>query len=275
MSQFVDRLLLQFSDPAQIVQLLAPTTDTNHARLLTLLNAVYNFQFATIHDVRNVTVRQTEFQKLLLTTHRTQGTWTQTIPSYMRTDIVYEDLDRPEPIWIDIAVEVGLTLVLEVDSGAIASITDYEVANFQTLDDFQKQFRYIDLNAFMAEYNITTVDELRERYQYLRSEIQLSPLVQFDPNNPANQHAYTLNIAILIRDVIDVAATLRDAKFARFALEQAIAYQREVDVAEVQTPYAPLIIFSQAALTGLPFTTNALQTFFAAEGILALFFTPS
>jgi hypothetical protein len=166
---------------------------------------------------------------------------------------------------------VGLTLVLEVDSGAIASITDYEVANFQTLADFQKQFRYIDLNAFMAKHNITTVDELRERYQYLRSEIQLSSLATFDPNDPANQHSYTLNIAIFIRDAIDVAATLRDAKLARHAIEQALAYQREVDVSEVQTPYAPFVIFSQAALNGLPFNASALQTFFAAEGILAVF----
>jgi hypothetical protein len=216
-----------------------------------------------------------EFQKLLLPTHHTQGTWTQTIPSYVRTDVIYEDLDRPEPIWIDIAAEVGLTLLLEVDSGAIASITDYEVANFQTLADFQKQFRYIDLNAFMAKYNITTVDELRERYQYLRSELQLSPLATFDPNDPANQHSYTLNIAIFIRDVIDVATTLRDAKLARHAIEQALAYQREVDVAEVQTPYAPFVIFSQAALNGLPFNASALQTFFAAEGILALSYAPS
>jgi hypothetical protein len=275
MTLFVDQVLLQLSNSAQFLQLLTPAGDTTHTRLLTLLNAVYNLPFATIHDVRNVAVNQMEFQKLVFPTHYTQGTWTQTIPGYTRTDVTYEDLDRPDPVWIDIAAEVGLTLLLEADTGEIASITDFEVANFQTLADFQKQFRYIDLNAFMAEHNITTIDELRERYQYLRSEIQLLPLVQFDPNNPANLHSYTLNIATLIRDVIDVAATLRDAKLARFALGQALAYQKEVDVAEVQNPYAPLVIFSQTALTGLPFTTDALQTFFAGEGILALFFTPS
>ena len=275
MSLFVDQVLLQLSNSAQLVQLLAPAGDTTHSLLLTLLNAVYSLPFVTIHNVSNITVGQMEFQKLVLPTHHTQGTWTQTVPSYMRTEIAYEDLDRPEPVWIDIAAEIGLTLLLEVDPGQVSSMINYEVANFQTLDDFQKQFRYIDLNAFMAKHNITTVDELRERYQYLRSEIQLSPLVPFDPNNPANQHSYTLNVAILIRDVIDVAATLRDAKLARFSLEQALAYQREVDVAEVLTPYAPLVIFPQTALSGLPFSANALQTFFDTERILVLFFTPS
>src|SRR5205807_1848233 len=96
MSHFVDQLLLQLSDKAQLVQLLAPATDTNHTRLLTLLNAAYNFQFAIIHDVRNTTVQQVELQKLLLTTHRTQGTWTQTIPNYMRTDVFYESSDKLE-----------------------------------------------------------------------------------------------------------------------------------------------------------------------------------
>ncbi len=164
MSLFVDQVLLKLSDSKQLVQLLNPADTTPQGPVRTLLNAVYNLPFATIHDVRDVTMHHMEFQRLFLPTHHSQGTWTQTAPSYMRTDVVYEDLDRPEPVWIDIAAKVGLTLVLEVDSGAIASITDYEVANFQTLVDFQKQFRYIDLNAFMAKHNITTVDELRERY---------------------------------------------------------------------------------------------------------------
>ena len=68
MSLFIDQMLLQLSDPAQLVQLLAPSTDTKHTGLLTLLNTVYGFQFATIHDVHNVTVQQTEFQMLPLST---------------------------------------------------------------------------------------------------------------------------------------------------------------------------------------------------------------
>src|SRR5437899_1814617 len=116
MSVFVDQLLLQLSDPVQLIELLAPAADTNHTRLLTLLKAVYDFQFATIHDVRDPKVLQVEPERLLLTTHRTQGTWTQTIPSYGRTDVFYEGSDKLEPIWLDLTAEVGLKLLLEVDT---------------------------------------------------------------------------------------------------------------------------------------------------------------
>ncbi len=95
---------------------------------------------------------------------------------------------------------------------------------------------------------------------------------RFDPNNPANLHSYTLNLAILIRDTIDVAAALHDIKLARAVMERVLVYSREFDGNEVLAPYAPIIIFPKAALTGLPFTDSALQTFFASQGILLLFF---
>src|SRR6266567_813650 len=179
MSLFVDQLLVQLSDPAQIVQLLAPATDTNHTRLLTLLHAAYNFQFVTIHDVRNVTVQQVELQKLLLTTHRTQGTWTQTIPTYMRTDVFYESSDKLEPIWLNLTAQVGLTLLLEVDTGAVESILIQPIEGFKTLDDFKAYFHFIDLQAFMTEHGLTTVDDLRAYAQYLITQIQLQQPPQF------------------------------------------------------------------------------------------------
>ena len=80
-----------------------------------------------------------------------------------------------------------------------------------------------------------------------------------------------MNVAILIRETVDVTAALRDAKLVRTAVERSLIYRLEVDVAEVRTPYAPMVIFPENALNGLPFTVDALQTFFATEGILAVF----
>ncbi len=260
MSQFVDRLLLQLSDPVQLIQLLDPPGDANHTRLRTLLNTMYDLEFATIHDIRNVKVQQVEFQRLLLPIHRTHGTWTQLIPSYMRTDVVYEGSKRLEPIWLDVAANLGLTLLLEIDVGEVESVVVKAIENFKTLDEFRAHFLFIDLDAFMKEHDITTVEQLREHAHYLLTEIQLRKPAPFDPNNPANLHSYTLNVAILIRETIDVTAVLRDIKLARIVIERSLSYRREFDGAEVLTPYAPIVIFSQTALGGLPFDADALQT---------------
>ncbi|HMN31286.1 MAG TPA: hypothetical protein PKE45_24255, partial [Caldilineaceae bacterium] len=83
----MDQLLVQFRDPTQLTQLLAPASDATQARLHTLLGAVYEMPFATIHDIRNLQVAQIEFQKPLFPPERLTGTWQQTIPSYTRTDL--------------------------------------------------------------------------------------------------------------------------------------------------------------------------------------------
>lgn len=275
MSLFVDRLLLQLSNSTQLIQLLDPPGDANHTRLRALLNTMYDLEFATIHDVRNVQVRRAESERLLLTTHPTRGTWTQTIPSYTRTDVVYEGSDKLEPLWFDIGAEIGLTLLLEVDAGEVESIVTHAIENFKTLAEFQAHFLFFDLAAFMAEHGITAVDELREYAQYLLAEIRLRTPPVFDPNNPANLHSYTLDLAVFIRETIDVAGALHDVKLARIVTERTQSYRKEFEGNEILVPYAPIVIFPEAALAGLPFDANALQTFFATEGVLALFLTPA
>jgi len=173
------------------------------------------------------------------------------------------------------AVQLQLTLVLEVDAGQVESILLREADDFTSLADFRARFRFFDVDRFLAEQEITTVKQLRDRHEYLVAEITLRALPAFDPNAPGNQRRYPLPVAVLIRDSIDLAATLRDAKLARVAAERSLAVQRQVDTAEVITPYAPLVIFPAAALNGTPFTADGLQAFFAAEHILALVMTPA
>jgi hypothetical protein len=275
MSLFADRLLLQLGDPVQLVQLLAPAGDPGRTRLRGLLAAAYDLSFATIHDVPEVAVRRREMERPIFPLTQTSGTWTRTNPSYMRTDVAYQELNGAEPTWLDIAAEVDVTLVLEVDAGQVASILTPDVTGFNTLAEFQARFRFIDLDAFMARHRITTVDELKQAYQYLLAEIRLQPPGPFDPASPANRRHFTLGVAVLIRDAIDVTATLRVAKLARAVAERTLTYRRDADGAEARTPYVPLVIFPEAALAGLPFTGDALRTFFATEGILALFVTPA
>lgn len=274
MSDFVDRLLVRFSNSAQLRQELVPAADTTFTRLRALLSAVYDFPFARIHTVSDVQVRRIEMQRPLFPPGRRSGTWTQTIPGYTRTDVAYEYLEGLQPTWLDVSAEVAVTAVVEADAGEVDSVLTRDVTNFTTLNQFRAHFRFFDLDEFMARHRITTVQDLKKAYQYVLTEIKLKAPPAFDPSDAANERRYTLNVAVLIRDAIDVAAALRDAKLAQTAVERTLTFRREAQEAEVRTPFAPIVIFPQAALAGLPFNAAALQTFFAGERILALFMTP-
>ena len=274
MSLFVDQLLIKFSDPIQLIELLTPASDPTRTLLRTLLDAMYDLPFATLHDVLDLEIRQIEIQRPLFPPSRTRGTWTQTIPSQTRTDVAYETMNEIEPVWLDLAAKMSLTLVLEVDTGQVEAILNRRVDEFTTLEEFRAQFRFLDLDRFMAEHGIATVEDLRERYHYLLTEIQLRAPEPFNPDDPANQHRYPLNLAIFIRDSVDVTVALREVKLAQNTLKRVLAYRQEFDEAEVRTPYAPMLIFPEAALTDLPFTAEELQTLFAAERVLVLFIAP-
>jgi hypothetical protein len=271
MSTFVDQQMLRLSQPSQLVQLVDPPGDANHTRLRALLGAGYSMEFATIHGVSNVRVRHAEFQRPLFPPRRTSGTWTQTSPSYTRADLTLERGALTDAVWVDLAAELGLTLLLEIDLGEVESVLVDKIGGFSTLAEFRNRFRFLDLDAFMAEHGITTVEELREAFQYLRAEIRGRVPGPFDPNDPANQHSYELRLALLIRDALDVASVLRDAKLARTAAERSLVLRPEVDGGEVRTPYAPVLLFPLTAVPGPPLTQAALEAFFAAEGVLALF----
>src|SRR2546423_1621309 len=115
----------------------------------------------------------------------------------------------------------------------------------------------------MDEHGLKTVEELREHAQYLRAEIRLKQL-----GTEAKPYSYSLSITVFIRDGIDIAATLHDIKLARVVSERVLAYGREFNGNEVLAPYAPIVILPRAALNGGPFREDALQPFFANQGIL-------
>ncbi|MEZ4861761.1 MAG: hypothetical protein R3C14_10650 [Caldilineaceae bacterium] len=275
MSQLIDQLLLQFSDPTQLIQALTPASDTGQTFLRTLIGAVYDMPFATLHQVLNVQVQRVVRQVPIVPLGSLNGFWQQTIPSYTRTDLCLEQQQPQAPLWLDLLVTLDLTLLLEVDPGEVESILTHSLADFNTLDEFRNQFRFIDLDAFMAKHDITSVEELKEAYNYLITEIKLRTPPTFDPNDPANQIRFPLDVAILLRDAIDVTEAMRTAKWVQQVADQRRTYQRELSTAEVRSSLAPLVIFPTAALNGLPFTAAALQRFFAAEHILSLFVTPA
>lgn len=270
MSGFVDEQMVRLRDPAQLVALIDPPGDAGHARVRALLAAMYTMDFATVRGVSDVHVRRTEFQRPVVAPRRTTGNWFQTTPAFTRTELTLEWDEPLSPVWVDLSAEIDLSLLLEIDGGEVESIVTREITGVTSLEDFRSRFRFLDLEAFMREHGITTVEELREAAHYLLTEVRLRALGPFDPDDPANRHRYELRLAMLIRDTLDVASTLRDAKLARAAVESAVLTGKP-DEAEIRTPYAPVVLVPAAAAPGGPLSTSALESFFAAEGVLALF----
>jgi hypothetical protein len=215
-----------------------------------------------------------EFERPIFPPARTIGTWTQTIPSHTRTDVVYEGSNGFAPSWIDAVTELLLTVVLDVDPGEVESIVVARIEDFTTLAEFKAKFAYLDLDAFLEKHGISTVEELKEAFEYLKAEIGLKPKGPFDPNDPGNSRRVRLKLAILVRDAIDVAAAMRDVKLALAAVERAVPYAATAGEAEVRTPFAPVLVFPENAVTGSPFTAAQLHDFFAAEHVTVLLTNP-
>jgi hypothetical protein len=273
MSDFVDQLMVKYSDPANLKALFSPPADVGYTRLKALFAALFDLPFASLHDVQSVDVLGTEFQRPFFPQRRTIGTWTQTIPNHTRTDVLYEGSDGFAAEWIDLSALLTTTVVLQVDAGGIESARVGDIGTFTTLAEFKAKFRYFDLDAFMAAHGFTTVDQVKAAYQYLLAEITFKAPPPFDPNNPANTRRFEVHLAVLLRDALDLGAALRGAKLARTAIDQTLAFRREEQEAEVRTAYAPVVIFPAASVVA-PYTVDALTKFFSTENVLALFVTP-
>jgi hypothetical protein len=273
MSLFVDKVLLQLRDPAKVKALVAPPADTNFDIVKALFAAVYELPAASLAAVKSVQVKSSEFERPIFVPERRTGTWTKTIPGHERTDVVYEGTNGMKPQWIDAVTNLSVTVALNADPGELDTVTAASIEDFTTLAQFKAKFRFFDLDAFMEEHGITTVAELKRLAHYLLAEVKLKAPPPFDPNDPANERRFELDLALLIRDTVDIAATLRDAKLTVALLEHALSFRREVEEAEVRTPLAPVVIFPNSALPA-GVTAADLKTFFAAERVLVLLTPP-
>ena len=266
---FVDTVMLDLSDPAALRNLVFPPGDA--ARVRQLLATAYALPAAVLHDVVAVEVLDVEFQWPLYPPQRWTGSWTQTMPSSLRTEVAYERADRRDPAWVDVAARLAVTAVLEVDAGAVESISITDLGEFTTLGEFRAKFAFFDLDAFLQEEGITTVEQLRAAYRYLLGRIQLRPMPAFDPASPAHQRRFDLAVAVLVRDEVDLAGCLRAARLARDTAEQALAWRRETNLATVRTPYAPVRVLPAGSLAEPGPSQQQVEQFFRRQDVPAIF----
>ncbi|MFF3374083.1 hypothetical protein ACFYXF_14240 [Streptomyces sp. NPDC002680] len=271
MTSFRDRVMLELGVPAAFGALLLPAGDSDRQLIRTMLAATYDLSAVRIDRVRDVTVSELELQHPLFVTDRKTGTWTQTVPNYARTELALDETTSRNPVWIDILARLRVTVVAEIDPAGAESVVSEAADGFSTLDEFRRQFPFIDLDAFMAEHGISTVEQLRDAFQYLLTTVRIRAAEPFDPDDPGN--AYTLNVALaaLAVDPLDIAEGLRAAQLVRETSRELTGASQRAIPAECTAAYAVAVLFAEEGPGESGITSAAVQRVFAKSGVAALF----
>ncbi len=267
-------MMVQLYDPVRFRELLAPADVVDQARVGILLSGMYVLDQATLHNVAGVTVTDVEAQRPFFPNRRATGTLTQTNPAYVRSDLSLESDDLAGPVWVDLCADVDLEVIIELDAGGIEAAVTRVLSNFASLDEFRAQFRFIDLDAFMAQHGVTTVEELRAVSTYLLTEVRLRAQPPFDPGDPANRTTYRLQVAVMVHDQPDIAETLRTAKLLRATSQRGLAFRRADEGLDVSAPLAPMVVIAPDTLGASSPSQTEISDLFAAEDILVVFVPP-
>lgn len=275
MTPFRDRTLLQLSDPAAFRALLLPAGESERRLLRTVLAATYDLSAVRIDQVTDVAVGELELQRPLFPQDRLTGNWTQTVPSYTRTELALEEARSASPTWVDILARLQVTVVTEVDPAGAESVVATAVDSFTTLDEFRGQVPFLDVDAFMAEHGLTTVQELRDAFDYFATTVRQRAADPFDPDDPGNVHVLHVALATVAVDPFDLASGLRTARLVREAGRRLVGAAPTTVPAETTAPYAVATVFDEAALDGDGVTAADVQRLFAMAGVAALFLNTS
>jgi len=269
MTVFGDRVLRELSDPATLGALVLPAGDAD-GRIRTMLEATYDLSAVRVDQVSAVQVRSVALERPLFPVGRQDGSWTQLVPSYTRTEVTLTRPAPADPLWIDLLAGIDVTVVTEVDPSGAEAVLSKAFDDFATLDEFRARFTFFDLDAFLAEHHIGTVEELRDAFDYVVTEIQLRRPGPFDPGDPANRHTLPVTLAAVIVDPFDLVAGLRATRLVREAAKGLTGAVPAGIPAEVTDAYATAVV---VAAGGLPdgLTAAEVERLYANEGVVPLF----
>jgi hypothetical protein len=269
MAGFRDRALLALSDPGTLAGLLLPSGDTTGARVRTLLAATYDLSAARVDTVSSVAVRDVALERALFPVGRQRGEWSQTVPSFTRAEFSVSRPAPADPVWIDLLARLDVTLVTEVDPGGAEQVLAQGI-EFATLDEFRAKVPFLDVDAFLAERHITTVEQLREAAEFIVAEVHLRKPGRFDPDDPGNIRVLPVSLAAVIVDPVDLAGGLRATRLVREAARDLAGTVPAAAPAESTEAYATAVVLDAG---GLPagITPAKVEALFALEGVACLF----
>jgi hypothetical protein len=270
MTVFGDRALRELSDPDALGALLLPAGDAAGTRVRTMLAATYDLSAARIDQVSAAHVRMVSLQRPLFPVGRQEGTWSQLVPSFTRTELTLTMPAPVDPLWIDLLARIDVTVVTEVDPSGAEAVLSKAFDDFATLEEFRARFTFFDLDAFLAEHHISTVEELRDAFDYVVTEIRLRTSPAFDPDDPANRHTLPVTLAAVIVDPFDLTAGLRATRLVREAAKGLNGPAPAGIPVEVTEAYATAVV---TAADGLPngLTAAEVEQFYGKEGVVSLF----
>jgi hypothetical protein len=271
MASFTDRVLLELGAAAGLGAALAPADDPDRQLVRTLLAATYDLSTARIDTVRSAVVSSVTAARPLVPVAKRTGLWTQTVPSYLRAEVTLDVPLPTEPVWVDLLARLDVTVAAEVDPGGAEAVLTRAVEGFATLDEFRARFTFIDLDAFLAEHGISTVEELRVAFQYLITEIRLRAPGPFDRDDPANAHTLPVTLAVLAVDPVDLTAGLRAARLVTEAVRDSAGAPALTAPIEQTAAYATAVVFDAGGLDAAGLAATAVQQLFAREGVVSLF----
>jgi hypothetical protein len=262
--------VLQLADPAALRTLLLPGAGAGPDPLRTVLGAAYDLAAVRIDQVRDVAVDELELQRPLFPADRITGNWTRTVPDYTRTELALENARAAAPVWIDVLARLRVTVVAEIDPAGAESASTEPVDAFATLEEFRQRFPFLDIDAFMREHGITTVEQLREAFQYLVTTVRMKTLTPFDPDDPANVRTLSAALAVVVVDPFDLAGGLRAARLVGEASRALPGPAPTAIPAETASPYAPAAVLAESGLAGAGLTAADVQRLYAGAGVAAL-----
>ncbi|MFL6118350.1 hypothetical protein [Actinophytocola sp.] len=265
MTVFGDRVLRELSDPGTLGTLLLPSADAD-GKVRTMLGATYDLTAVRIDGVSAVQVRDVALERPVFRAGRQDGSWSQLVPAYTRTEVSFTVPSPADPLWVDVLAEIDVTVVAEVDPSGAESVLSKGFDTFTTLDEFRARFTFLDLDAFLAEHHISTVEELRDAFDYVVTEIQLRTPTTFHADDPANTHTLPVTLAAVVSDPFDLTAGLRATRLVREAATTLTGAVPAGIPTEVTAAYATAVV---AAADGLD--TADIERLYATEGVVTLF----
>ena len=268
---FRDRALLALGEPDAFGSLLSPDGQA----IRTVLGATYDLPSLRIDRIDGVAVAGIELQHPIGVTGRRSGAWTQTVPAYTRTEFTVDTATAADVAWIDILARLRVTVVAEADPAGADAVTSRNAGSFTTVEQFRQQFPYVDVDAFMAGHGIETVEELRTRFDYVRTGVQLRTPGPFDPADPVNRRTLDVTVAAVTVDPLDLAQGLRAVRLVAERTRALGGASPDGIPAEDAAAYAPAVVFAAGGPAALGITTAAVEELFARAGVAALFLSTS
>jgi hypothetical protein len=279
-SQFVDSVLLRFSQDAFVTDLL------NGLGLTAIFSATFDATDIAVQSVLLGPISARSYKVPTFETVRTIGTDERTMPDSQRVqkERVMPRSGRLE--WVDVAFDTVLNTKVQTLVGPIQSVTsqtlEQKLGGVASIVDLRAKLLALYapsvVDALFAQLQISTFADF-ERQRHLFVELIGAVPPPFDPNDPAAARDFTVSVAVKITDDFDVAGALQAAKLSRSILEHEATRDLLTGV-ERTVPYALVTLFADAAVTdtslpGLTATEVKAQVgaLFAGERMFAQFIT--